>query len=144
MSENQAKTKVEKSTFYDSTGAPICPHCYVKDEKGNVYHVNSSFQVIPQEGGAVLMLSNLLESGEVTILSPMEVLEMKRKKRLVRGPGRPARAEKPSEGKLPQKEDLFPVSLDIVLAAIPDKALAEELRKRGYTLTASKPVLICL
>lgn len=147
MSENQEKTKVDKPTFYDSTGAPICAHCYVRDEKGNVYHVNSSFQVIPQEGGAVLMLSNLLESGEVTILSPMEVLEMKRakdKKRLVRGPGRPAKAEKPSEGKLPQKEDLFPVSLEIVLAAIPDKALANELRKRGYTLTASKPVLVCL
>ena len=148
MSENQEKTKVEQQTFYDSNGVLIGPHCYVRDEKGNVYHVNSSYQVIPQEGGAVLMLSNLLEEGEVTLLTPMEVLEQKHAKegrRSGRGPGRPAKTDKhPEEGKIPRKEDLFPVSLEIVLAAIPDKALANELRKRGYTLTASKPVLICL
>lgn len=139
--------KAEQSTFYDSDGALIGAHCYVKDEKGNVYYVTTSYQVIPEQGGAVLMLSNLLEDGEVTLLTPKEVLEYKkaRSARFVRRtPDRSVKTDKPEEGKVPSKEDLYPVSLDIVLAAIPDEALANELRKRGYTLTASKPILICL
>ena len=138
MFSKKEKKNADKSKYFDSKGNPIGIHSYVKDGEGNIYNVNSSFQVIPEEGGAVLMLSNLLDSTEVTLLSPIEVLQLKKAKEERRSS---VAAHKPDA---PEKKDLFPVSLEVVLAAIPDKALADELRKRGYTLTASKPVLICL
>jgi hypothetical protein len=39
---------------------------------------------------------------------------------------------------------MMPVSITMVLSAIPDKALVDELRRRGYTLSASKIVFIQL
>ena len=138
MFSKKEKKSADKPKFFDCKGNPINAHSYVKDGEGNIYSVNSSFQVIPEEGGAVLMLSNLLDSTEVTVLSPIEVLRLKKAKEERRSAKAAAKQESPD------KKDLFPVSLEVVLAAIPDKALADELRKRGYTLTASKPMLICL
>ena len=40
------------------------------------------------------------------------------------------------------RNNLSPVSLDLVLNVIPDDALANELRRRGYTLCAVRPALI--
>ena len=50
----------------------------------------------------------------------------------------------PEEEEKPAQEELSPVSMRMVLTAIPDDVLAQELRRRGYYLTAVKPALVQL
>ena len=141
------------TTFKDINGNAIRVHSYIRDGEGQLYFINSHCQAVPEGGEApAVELAKLVEGSEVTLLTSEEVLDVhkpaleQRRRRL-----RPRRAKEgddaapAQEGKGPEvPEGMMPVSITMVLSAIPDKVLAEELRRRGYTLSASKPVFIQL
>ena len=141
------------TTFKDINGNAIRVHSYIRDGEGQLYFINSHCQAVPEGGDApAVELAKLVEGSEVTLLTSEEVLDVhkpaleQRRRRL-----RPRRAKEgddaapAQEGKGPEvPEGMLPVSITMVLSALPDKVLAEELRRRGYTLSASKPVFIQL
>jgi hypothetical protein len=141
------------TTFKDINGNAIRVHSYIRDGEGQLYFINSHCQAVPEGGEApAVELAKLVEGSEVTLLTSEEVLDVhkpaleQRRRRL-----RPRRAKEgddaapAQEGKGPEvPEGMLPVSITMVLSALPDKVLAEELRRRGYTLSASKPVFIQL
>jgi hypothetical protein len=146
------------TTFKDKDGKAICVHAYVKDGNGRVYFINSHCQAVPEgEEAPAVELSRLIESTEVSVMSAKEVLESGKVVEKPRRGGRrhrePAAApdEKKPDEVAPESSDaakpqgpLFPASMQLVLSAIPDNVLAEELRRRGYTLCAVKPALITI
>lgn len=141
------------TTFKDINGNAIRVHSYIRDGEGQLYFINSHCQAVPEGGDApAVELAKLVEGSEVTLLTSEEVLDVhkpaleQRRRRL-----RPRRAKEGAdaaptqEGKGPEvPEGMLPVSITMVLSAIPDKALVDELRRRGYTLSASKIVFIQL
>ena len=141
------------TTFKDINGNAIRVHSYIRDGEGQLYFINSHCQAVPEGGDApAVELAKLVDGSEVTLLTSEEVLDVhkpaleQRRRRL-----RPRRAKEgddaapAQEGKGPEvPEGMLPVSITMVLSALPDKVLAEELRRRGYTLSASKPVFIQL
>lgn len=139
------------TTFKDINGNAIRVHSYIRDREGQLYFINSHCQAVPEGGEApAVELAKLVESSEVTLLTSEEVLDVHKPAQKPRR-GRHARAKEGAdaapaqEGKGPEAPDgMLPVSITMVLSAIPDKALADELRRRGYTLSASKPVFIQL
>lgn len=55
--------------------------------------------------------------------------------------------EKPAEDPVPNEKQVpadIPADMALVLQAIPDRALAEELHRRGYVFTAVKPIILTL
>lgn len=148
--EKQNLTGVD-TTFKDINGNTIRVHSYIRDGEGQLYFINSHCQAVPEGGDApAVELAKLVEGSEVTLLTPEEVLDVHKPAQKPRR-GRHARAKEGAdaapaqEGKGPEvPEGMMPVSITMVLSAIPDKALADELRRRGYTLSASKPVFIQL
>lgn len=147
MSENTNEAGVQK-TFQDKEGKAITPNSFIKDENGNVYSVNRHYQAIPAMGeeAPAVELSSLLENSAVTVMSAKEVLECGTKVFKRRGRGRQQPKPVPASGTAPEHQEgnLLPAPLELVLAAIPSDALANELRRRGYTLCAVKPALINL
>ena len=146
MSENTNAAGVQK-TFQDKEGKAITPNSFIKDENGNVYSVNRHYQAIPAMGeeAPAVELSSLLENSAVTVMSAKEVLECGPKVLKRRGRGRQPKPETPLVKDLEHNaNNLQPAPLELVLAAIPSDALANELRRRGYTLCAVKPALINL
>ena len=146
MSENTNDSGVQK-TFQDKEGKPIAPNSFIKDENGNVYSVNRHYQAVPTAGedAPAVELSSLLENSAVTVMSAKEVLECGTKVFKRRGRGRQPKLER-EMSQSPEHLDgnLVPAPLDLVLASIPSNELANELRRRGYTLCAVKPALINL
>ena len=139
------------TTFKDINGNAIRVHSYIRDGEGQLYFINSHCQAVPEGGEApAVELAKLVEGSEVTLLTPEEVLNVNKPAQKPRRsrlrPRRQETADAPAqEGKGPEvPEGMMPVSITMVLSAIPDKVLAEELRRRGYTLSASKPVFIQL
>lgn len=157
MSKEKLESGVE-TTFHDKDGKPIRVHSYIKDVEGMVYYINSHCQAVPEDEAPAVELAKLVESTEVTCLTAEEVLSVQKPEPRRRGrkprnqEGRPAvtpPAEqavqgKPEEGAEAQQEALIPFDLKVVLSAIPDKILADELRRRGYSLCAVKPAFIQL
>lgn len=140
-----------KTSFKDKDGAPITVHSYVKDAEGRKYYINSHLQAVPDDDAPAVELSRLLESSEVTVMTAKEVLESHSEEKRVRR-ARRRRASQESEEAIPpvkvetpeDKETLNPVTMQMLLSAIPDNILADELRRRGYYLTAVKPALVQL
>ena len=55
--------------------------------------------------------------------------------------------EKPAEDPVPNEKPVhadIPADTALVLQAIPDRVLAEELHRRGYVFTAVKPIILTL
>lgn len=55
--------------------------------------------------------------------------------------------EKPAEDPVPNEKPVpadIPADMALVLQAIPDRVLAEELHRRGYVFTAVKPIILTL
>ena len=55
--------------------------------------------------------------------------------------------EKPAEDPVPNEKPVpadIPADMALVLQAIPDRALGEELHRRGYVFTAVKPIILTL
>lgn len=158
MSKEKLESGVE-TTFHDKDGNAIRVHSYIKDGEGMIYYINSHCQAVPEEDAPAIELAKLVESAEITCLSAEEVLSVQKPEPRRRGrkprnqEGRPAvtppgeqavHQGKPEGGAEAQQEALVPFDLKIVLAAIPDKILADELRRRGYSLCAVKPAFIQL
>lgn len=146
MSEATNEAGVQK-TFQDKEGKPIAPNSFIKDENGNIYSVNRHYQAVPTAGedSPAVELSSLLEKTAVTVMSAKEVLECGTKVFKRRGRGRQTKPEKETSQSPEHPEgNLLPAPLDLVLASIPSNELANELRRRGYTLCAVKPALINL
>ena len=134
-----------ETSFKDKDGEPIRVHSYVKDDEGNMYFINSHAQAVPDGGDApAIELSRLIETTGLTVMSSEEVLGMSRPEVKRRRGGRKAQKEEPAPaGEAVQtKEPLFPVSMELLLTAVPDNELANELRRRGYTICAVKPALL--
>ena len=139
------KTSGVKTLFNDSKGNPIHMHDYVKDSAGNCYFINSHYQAVPygdNQDAAALSLDGLMKQGPVTIMSPEEVLAVNY------GSGRPKAAKAPKDAQAEKKVDkesaASPVDMGIVLSSISEVALVDELRRRGYYVTAVKPAFIQL
>ena len=135
------------TSFKDKNGAPIHVHSYVKDDEGNMYYINSHAQAVPDGGDApAVELSRLMETTGLTSMSADEVLKMPRPGVRRRRGRKPAKEEQAPEGKAEEaqesQEALVPVTTEIILTVVPDNELANELRRRGYTLCAVKPALI--
>lgn len=59
----------------------------------------------------------------------------------------PVPNEKPAEKPVPNEKPVpadIPADMALVLQAMPDRVLAEELHRRGYVFTAVKPVILTL
>lgn len=161
MSKEKLESGVE-TTFHDKDGKPIRVHSYIKDGEGMVYYINSHCQAVPEDEAPAVELAKLVESTEVTCLTAEEVLSVQKPEPRRRGrksrkqdgniaaaPAPEPQAEQPVQGKPEgraeaQQEALIPFDLKVVLSAIPDKILADELRRRGYSLCAVKPAFIQL
>ena len=155
----------------DKDGNPITVHSYIADAAGDVYNVNSYCQAVPKGDGAATDLAELVSRAEVRVLTADEVLAMKapadptpekrgrRKRSFMEAASRKPRRSQDSEPNAseevpavePEKEaaaeqsmpkDAIPVDLAIILKTVPDRILAEELRRRGYAFTAVKPIIL--
>ena len=160
------------TTFNDKDGNPIKIHDYVKDAEGNRYYINSHCQAVPEGGDApAVELERLIETSEVSVMSIEEVLDMKpqverrrrggRRKKEDSGQQPAEQAKVEAEARKAQEEaeaaakaaaaeaartaregEMHPVTEQMLLGVIPDDVLANELRRRGYTLCAVRPALI--
>lgn len=151
-----------KTPFKDANGTIIKVYDYVKDAEGTRYFVNTYLQAVPSDNSdaTAVELAELLKKGPVTIMGVEEVLNMKKPVETRRRGGRRAKpansiedlkpGEKPGEkpgAAAPDAQEhagLDPVTNEMILSYISDKTLADELRRRGYTLCAVKPALLTL
>ena len=123
-------------SYTDRWGAPIKPHCYLADNSGRIYMVNSHYQAVPQDENApALELSALLKDEQVRVLKPEEVLRFSK-------PGAQGNAMEILDEEAERRKREENTAVNIVLQAVPDTRLADELRRRGYHVTAVKPALI--
>lgn len=158
----------------DKNGRDICVHHNIADSAGAVYYVNSYCQAVPRDDGAATDLADLIERehGDVRVLSADELLadaqaagakklrKPRRKAADIPSDSQPSAApevpaeaketalkEKPAEDPVPKEKPVpadIPADMALVLQAIPDRALAEELHRRGYVFTAVKPIILTL
>ena len=123
-------------SYTDRWGTPIKPHCYLADNGGRVYMVNSHYQAVPQDENApAVELSVLLQDEKVRVLKPEEVLKFNK-------PGSRGNAMEILDEEAERRKREENTAVNIVLQAVPDTRLADELRRRGYHVTAVKPALI--
>ena len=125
-------------TYEDRWGKPITVHCYLADNAGRIYMVNSHYQAVPQDEDAPAVMVDDLLKGEVRVLSPEEVLRYVGRGQV---PSQPA--DDPENSKK-ENEALADAELSIILSGVSDARLADELRRRGYHVTAVKPAMISL
>lgn len=135
-----AKTKKGNidTTFTDRLGTPIEIHSYLADDSGRVYFVNSHCQAVPSndEDAPAVALSDFLKDHQVRVLTADEVLSINAKGGSSnRAGGEAGAAGAPRRPGSPRSPESF-------LPEIADKALADELRRRGYHVTAVKPAII--
>ena len=162
----------EDTLLKDNEGKAITVHCYVADERGDRYYINSYCQAVPVGEGVATPLEDLVKAQKVRVLSPEEAVQMFAAKNGVpakkvkaaepakKGRGGREKAAKPAAEQPAQKPAEAPenapkpgekaeisdaeikAELEMLLAAIPDKLLAAELRRRGFVFSAVKPVVI--
>ena len=162
MQKKQMVASGTPTAFKDMNGEVIKVHDYVKDSEGRHYYINGSCQAVPDGfDGPAIELSRLLEQTKLCIMTIEEVLDMKPAVEPRRRGGRRKKGatEKPAEDtQKPADEqsregvdqndasgehhDLSPATMQMVVSVIPDDVLANELRRRGYTLCAVRPALI--
>lgn len=149
------------TTFKDVNGQVIKIHDYVKDGDGKKYYINSHCQAVPDgEDAPVVELARLVEESTVTVMSPKEVLEVepagegRRRgrggKKAAKTPEEAAEAAKAAEARAAAaaaaanggEQDLHPVTQQMLLSVFTDDVLAQELRRRGYTLCAFRPAIV--
>ena len=149
-----------ETAYKDKDGKTIKVHDYVKDGEGNRYFINSHSQAVPSGGDApAVELARLIESSEVSVMGIEEVLNMNQPVERRRRGGRRKKEDPDAAAKVPEHtapdtpanvpdepkakpEDLHPVTDELILRMLPDDILANELRRRGYTLCAYRPALI--
>lgn len=130
------KKETVGESYTDRWGTPIKPHCYLADNAGRVYMVNSHYQAVPQDENApAVELAVLLQDEKVRVLKPEEVLKFNK-------PGAKGNAMEILDEEAERRKREENTAVNIVLQAIPDTRLADELRRRGYHVTAVKPALI--
>ena len=144
--------------FKDKDGNPILVHAHVSDAAGAVYYINAYSQAVPKGDGVAVELDRLLQDGEVRVLSAEEVLKLNEPKPAGRGKyprkpkqepvrviredaGKPEPAKDPAPENEPDSNEIM-AELQLVIGTIPDKMLADELRRRGYVFSAVKPVIV--
>lgn len=162
MAKKQETSSGMPTPFKDQNGEVIKVHDYVKDSEGNRYYINSSCQAVPDgDEGPAIELTRLVEKTQLHIMSIEEVLNIEKHVETKRRGGRRKKGatEKPAEyTQKPADEqsregvdqndasgehhDLSPATMQMVVSVIPDDVLANELRRRGYTLCAVRPALI--
>ena len=141
----------EDTLLKDKDGKAILVHSHVADAKGDIYRVNAFLQAVPLGDGVAVQLADLLRTGEVRVLTAQEVLEMqaskpapaaaarsRRRKKDLLPPAASASAESQPSG------DADPgvlAEISMVISTIPDKMLADELRRRGYVFSAARLVI---
>lgn len=130
------KKETVGESYTDRWGTPIKPHCYLADNGGRVYMVNSHYQAVPQDENApAVELAVLLQDEKVRVLKPEEVLKFNK-------PGTKGNAMEILDEEAERRKREENTAVNIVLQAVPDTRLADELRHRGYHVTAVKPALI--
>lgn len=169
--KNQQKSTGAPTTFKDQDGNVIKIHDYVKDSNGNRYYINSFCQAVPDGSDApAIELEKLIETSPVSIMTIEEVLNVEPISKRRRG-GRRKATLTPEDSPSPEKtaaekeadaaqaaaekeaaaaqaaaerqnEELHPVTKEMIVRVLPDDVLANELRRRGYTLCAVRPALI--
>jgi len=138
---NSKKEDEGKKSFTDRWGQPIEALSYICDNEGNVYMVNSHFQAVPQDDAApAVALQDLMKKTTVRVLKPDEVLKFTTRKTKDLAPDQ-AKIDAPP-GSVPVHDPDEAATLALALQAIPDVSLANELRRRGYYVTAVKPAFI--
>ena len=119
------------TTFYDKDGKPIPVHGHISSG-GELYFINSYCQAVPYSDAPAQDLSELVKEGDVKLLTAEEVLAFQAPALdNVRRCRRRNRTESPKE---PATSPDFSTATDA--------QLAEELRRRGYHVTAVKPAII--
>ena len=130
------KKETVGESYTDRWGTPIKPHCYLADNGGRVYMVNSHYQAVPQDENApAVELAVLLQDEKVRVLKPEEVLKFNK-------PEAKGNAMEILDEESERRTREENTAVNIVLQAVPDTRLADELRRRGYHVTAVKPALI--
>lgn len=159
----------EDTSLKDKDGKAILVHSYVADELGERYYVNAFCQAVPVGEGAAVPLEDLVNGAGVRMLSAAEVLQLEAAKQGIStrqaagaekkprggrrkdakpadGQQEPKAPEAPENEPGPGKEDISDATtkaeLSMLLQTIPDRLLADELRRRGYVFSAVKPVII--
>ena len=155
------KMKIGADTLHkDKDGKAILIHSHLADANGTVYFVNQFCQALPVKEGVTVPLEELLAAGEVRVISAKEVLKVSaeltgketkapvEQKRGARNDAMledgPQDRKEPEARKIGAADPEIMAELAMVIQMIPDKMLADELRRRGYTLSAVKPVFIKL
>lgn len=149
MAKEKGSMSGAATPYQDKDGVTIRIHNYVKDAAGKRYYINSRCMAVPEEDGSPsIALAALIEKTPVTVMTAEEVLSDPRALDLLKEKKKTApKVEKPTAEETPLKTDkkaLTPVTMQMLLTAIPDDVLAAELRRRGYTLCAVRPALITL
>ena len=145
----------EETPYKDRDGKAIKVHSYVADATGARYFINSACQAVPVGEGAAVPLEELVNDKElgVRLLSAAEVgkLETERSASTRETPAakqaridkkndeEAARATKDAAAGREEEEvtdDDVKKELEMLLKFMPDKMLADELKRRGYLLQA--------
>lgn len=130
------KKETVGESYTDRWGTPIKPHCYLADNGGRVYMVNSHYQAVPQDENApAVELAVLLQDEKVRVLKPEEVLKFNK-------PGAQGNAMEILDEEAERRKMEEIAAVNIMLQSVPAPRLADELRRRGYHVTAVKPALI--
>lgn len=159
----------EDTSLKDKDGKAILVHSYVADARGDRYYVNAFCQAVPVGEGAAVPLEDLVNGIGVRMLTPAEVLQLEAAKQGIstkqaagseqkprggrrktakseEGQQEPKAPEAPENEPKPGREDIsgatIKAELSMIMQTIPDKLLADELRRRGYVFSAVKPVII--
>lgn len=138
----------EDTSLKDKDGKAILVHSHVADAKGDIYRVNAFQQAVPLGDGVAVQLADLIRTSEVRVLSAQEVLEMQASKP---APAAAARSRRKKE-LLPPAAEIRQdnpggadpgvlAEISMVISTIPDKMLADELRRRGYVFSAARLVI---
>ena len=154
---SRKKNNEGEISFKDVTGKVIRNGSLISDAFGNTYRVNKFAHAVPLGEGAVTPLADLVNLGDVRVLSAEEVLQIEGAKigLSIKSPQQPAEASKtdakpaeaPQHAGAEEARNNAPapdVMAEIALAlqVIPDNLLAKELRRRGYVFCAVKPAIV--
>ena len=66
----------EDTLMKDKDGKAITVHCYVADEGGSSYYINSFCQAVPTGEGVATPLEDLVKAHQLRVLSATEVLQI--------------------------------------------------------------------
>ena len=145
----------EETPYKDRDGKAIKVHSYVADATGARYYINSACQAVPVGEGAAVPLEELVNDKElgVRLLSAAEVVKLETERSATtretpsanqaridkKNDEEAARATKDAAAGKKEEEvtdDDIRKELEMLLKFMPDKMLADELKRRGYMLQA--------